>query len=794
MQNDFNNNGGFLTRWLICGPKLDTPKISVQGETQEEFENNMRKALPNDVFSVPSDIILGESFLGGNWKYWYSGNNIFVDISDFYHLLCSVEFICAAQIVSGMERKLEICLWCYPATDLWVNGERVIRHEHAVYKPMRRTQVSLKLKAGVNDIFVRCQNLGVRDTRNIFAVQIIGELSGLQAVLPDKDGCAAQLINAENWLNSLYLVDTHLLSGQSAPPALCILEAYTQTQNRPLGSTQEKAVTWDKGSSYDIGEGYIKIKVILQLHKQTLTKTFEIMENIKPLYLEKILPIEEHRRGVISAVGEMKKKLDPDKPMDTGVYYILARMASNGGIISADDKEILLHDLDFVNARSDCSDFYLSALLRLFMTYFVKDNELTERMREVTLNFRYWMDEEGSDGMCFWSENHTLLFNGCQLVAGLLYPNETFKCSGRTGIEMNILGNKRCSEWLDVVEKKGFEEFLSAGYMCVTAAAIIMLVDYANEQNKKRAEVLLVKLLEQISHHAFRGSTVGPIGRVYRDVITPHQQGIQSILHYADPKVPVGLSMWLSPFATSSFKFPNHLTNLMEKPISTIYTAGSAEIILVKTDNYLLSSIRCPCLEENPKYNMTTFEPGLYGYQQHLWYAALNNDCIAFINHPGVSYDESSMRPGYWNGNGILPVLKQEGKMIGGIYHLDQQRHPVNFIHLFWPSFSLEEEKMESNWFFGRKKNGYIAFWSNVNGVPFNDVLTGCEYRFVNDYTAFICIMGSEQEDRSFKAFMENAKKLNPEFSVDGHLLSAGGRYSLKYIPSQHREPFVKKF
>jgi hypothetical protein len=791
VENKLADSNGFLTKWLICGPKLNIPEIVVEEEIQEKFESKMREAIPDDNFTVPMNIYLDETCSGQNWKYWYGGNGIFVDISNFYRLICRVEFYGATQIKSSEACELQLCLWCYPATDVWVNGEKVLTHEAAVYKPMRRAQTSIKLKKGINDIFVRCQNLGVRDTRNIYGMQLIGELSGIENILPDKDGNIRQLTEAADWLDSLKLKEAHLLFAKSAPPVPCTIEMYTELPHKSGKNTICISAPWENGSSYDFAEGYKGVKVIIFLHGQSLVRSFEIMENEKPVYQKVSGTIAEHRKNVIALTGELKKKIDSDNPMDTGVYYVLARMATNGGFISEDDKAILLHDLDFVDACSDCSDFALSALLRLFMTYDVEDQELQERMKQVVLRFRYWMDEEGSDGMCFWSENHTLLFHGCQMVAGLLYPNEIFSRSGRTGIEMNLLGNKRCSEWLDIVEKKGFEEFLSAGYMCVTAAAILELVDFADEIVQKRAEALLIKLLEQLSRHALNGSTIGPMGRVYREVIIPHKQEIQAIIHYINPEAPQMFTAWLAPFATSHFVIPDHLTDLMKSQVSTVYNSGNAEICLVKTDNYLLSSVSSPRSEEELKSSMTLFEPGLYGYQQHMWYAALDNDCIAFINHPGATNDESEMRPGYWYGNGLMPALMQKGRILGGIYHLDQKRHPVNFTHLYWPSFSLEEEVLEGNWLFGRKGKGYLAIWSSVQGKPFDDVLSGCEYRFVSECSAFICMTGSKQEDGEFTDFMLKAKNLNPVFALDGMSLEAGGEYHLVYVPTKQKEKFV---
>ena len=57
------------------------------------------------------------------------------------------------------------------------------------------------------------------------------------------------------------------------------------------------------------------------------------------------------------------------------------------------------------------------------------------RARQAILNFKYWMDEPGHDSMCYWSENHQILFAACEYLAGQLYPNEIFSNDGRKGKE-----------------------------------------------------------------------------------------------------------------------------------------------------------------------------------------------------------------------------------------------------------------------------------------------------------------------------------------------------------------------
>lgn len=109
------------------------------------------------------------------------------------------------------------------------------------------------------------------------------------------------------------------------------------------------------------------------------------------------------------------------------------------------------------------------------------------------------------------------------------------------------------------------------------------------------------------------------------------------------------------------------------------YTTSNARIDGYKTGDYLLTSVQSPRRDGvqrvwqpeereemrdhfiyvkslNEHFHGTTqFQPGEYGYQQHMWYAALSDDLVVFANHPGhTCEDMSEVRPGYWYGNGAM--------------------------------------------------------------------------------------------------------------------------------------------
>ena len=89
------------------------------------------------------------------------------------------------------------------------------------------------------------------------------------------------------------------------------------------------------------------------------------------------------------------------------IFNVLARKYL--GREEARDRDYLFETLELINRRVDCSDFIVCGFLRYMHSYSL-DEELQKRAKEVLLDFRYWMNMEGTDAMCFWSENHALMF------------------------------------------------------------------------------------------------------------------------------------------------------------------------------------------------------------------------------------------------------------------------------------------------------------------------------------------------------------------------------------------------
>lgn len=814
------NISGYVCNWLVSGPKLTTPQVDFFDQNQLAFEKRLRGVIADDSLKTPPrEIAVGRPGLDGQpWSYYVAGNNWFVDFGVFYHLLTKVELYAYTELTVAEPRTVQARVRTFTAMDLWLNDEHIANIAAPVYKPIRNKDVTLHLNAGTNRIFIRIQDLGVRDTRTILGLQLLGDTTGIAVTLPDEDGSISQIIEAEDWLRSVSYADGQL-TAPAAPPCpaeVTVYETIGGGHGGMAGGGKTTRAAWQSETALSVDPTAQGINIAVKAAGETLQRDIELVHNVRPKYAARTAAtLEEHRLGIMQKLADVQLS-EHVSGVFWASYYVLARCVL--GRYTEQDNELLKKELELINKRIDCADFLVASTLRIFLKHRPADPDLNARMKEVMLDFRYWMDENGSDGMCFWSENHALLFFGCQMMAGKLYPDEVFTRSGRTGREQYELGAQRCREWLDSVDDTLFEEFLSGGYMSVTSDALLNLVDFGPADVSEKATRVLDKLLRQLALHTYDGMVCGPRGRVYRDVIWPFRQDVQSLMHYIEPSVPEELCMWTAVFGDTKYQIPTDLAQLMRTPTEQTYPCGNGEITLRKTDDYILTSVASPRIGNkgwsneayvtedpyktghftymytkalNERFHGTTlFQPGVYGYQQHMWYASLTNDCAVFANHPGATHDYSSMRPGYWYGNGLMPAIRQQGNTLGAVYVL-REEHPVTFTHLYWPTQSFDEEVRSDAWVFGRKGDSYIGVWCNVPFVPHNDVLIDRELRAYAEKIAYLCVCSGKQETGTFADFMAAARAKAPAFDPDAQLLHTADGLEVKFVEHHNDSQYI---
>lgn len=182
-------------------------------------------------------------------------------------------------------------------------------------------------------------------------------------------------------------------------------------------------------------------------------------------------------------------------------------------------EEGLLSLVEFVNQRHDCADFRMIVLIKVFYAYRHLLTESTvSAIQNAILDFKYAMSEPGSDGMCYWSENHQLLFAACEYLAGQLFPESVFTNDFRLGAAHQKDAESKILKWLYHRFIYGFTEWHSNTYYEEDIAPLCVLVDHAKHPEMvEKSKIILDLLFLDMAMHSFEGYFVATSGRCYED-------------------------------------------------------------------------------------------------------------------------------------------------------------------------------------------------------------------------------------------------------------------------------------
>lgn len=797
---------GYITKYLYSGKevmKLDVDSQDICKEkNQLRYEKQLRGGIKqNDSIYPEEKIRLGDnSQLGMPWQYYYSHGNVFLDTSSFYLELHKIQLLAATELVSPEEAEVELCIWSYDAVTLWINKTLAGKIETPVYKPIQQVKIKTKLQKGRSLLFVWLGTLGVRDTRVGFAIQVLSSTQKIAVSLPDTGGTAPYTA-AANLLDSARLKDGRIFLGSGVPQGSYL--SYNK-ENPDFYKREANDIRQDIAGQQEIRlKDYASLSLVIPVGNSMMKRNLERIELRKPDYSKNKQDILTEIAGVTSMT---RSRTD-----GFALYPMLARLQL--GISGKEDEEQFMITLSQIERRVDCSDFMTCALVRICKKYPVGE-EARREMKRVMLSFRYWMDEEGQDAMCFWSENHSLMFYQTAYFFGQEYPDDIFVRSGKTGVELYRNAQSRLLEWLTDVCEQGFDEFNSGVYSAITLAALLNLVDFAEKPIAELASKAADILVRAAALHCFHKVIISPQGRIYRDVIYPGRQGLQGLIHYADADAPYVFNEWLAAISDSTYELPEDFRLLMNKEGAFSYRSSNGIIDLYKTASYMLTSVQSPVREALSRiweadmteehrerflytkslnecfHGTTQFEPGVLGYQQHMWYAALDPDLVVFTNHPGSTCEDvAECRPGYWFGNGIMPALRQENNILGIVYMIPDTQ-PVKFTHVFWPEEKFDETYREGGWLFGRKSGSYIALWCNVPMTDHDDMLFDCEKRNYSEKTAYLCILGEEREQGDFSSFMEECIRRDVVFCQEAGTLSCR-EFQLVFEPHHNPSQYI---
>ena len=214
-----------------------------------------------------------------------------------------------------------------------------------------------------------------------------------------------------------------------------------------------------------------------------------------------------------SRIETIPERPDPKIPLHQDeLYYSLVK--DSAGI----DWGMLDGTLEYIRGEYDCSDFRLVNLIRILYEYGDRiPEEVRARVEETLLNFRYWWDEPGENSMCYWSENHQILFASAEYLVGQKYPEAVFPSSGLTGREHMEKARVRALDWLRMRWNYGFIEYYSSVYYKEDIGPLINLIDFAeDEELVQKCRIILDLLFYDVASQSLGTMFSSVSGRAYQ--------------------------------------------------------------------------------------------------------------------------------------------------------------------------------------------------------------------------------------------------------------------------------------
>ena len=173
--------------------------------------------------------------------------------------------------------------------------------------------------------------------------------------------------------------------------------------------------------------------------------------------------------------------------------------------------------LEYISGEYDCAEFRLVNLVRILYDFGDRiPDGYKYRTENVLLNFRYWWDEPGENSMCYWSENHQVLFASAEYLIGQLYPEKVFPNSGLTGKQHMEKARTRLLDWLEMRWNYGFTEYYSGVYYVEDVGALINLIDYAGDEELViKSQMIMDLLFYDVASQNINTMFVSVSGRAY---------------------------------------------------------------------------------------------------------------------------------------------------------------------------------------------------------------------------------------------------------------------------------------
>lgn len=770
---EYELQNGFIHNWLVVGP-LETPVQGAEDGDEHHRKVQIAQERQNTVLVIQEQPV-DRSYITlidtqHRWRYVRCLDDHFVDLSTFHHEWHYLQAWAYTSLSLIDAADAEFILTTNGPADVWINGTHVHRQSHFSHQDPQSVLFSAALQEGDNEILVRFEEVAARECPYVMALHVAGiDAEDVVVKVPTFTERTARQIMFEQCFEQAYLEAGVYFKGRHVTlrwsDELTNRFNYEYNVQDPQGRIHVTGQTIaTPGNAVDVGHDYRiwqgPFRVVLKARGEEFYASDLRYQWDMPFT---ILDTEYSAEPYGTFEERYYESMEYAATQENDLYGQIARME----LEKWDDVKIdvVKGAIDRVNRRGDCSDFDMVGLLGVIARYINKEEfpaELKSPLIEAVINFKYWFDEPGVDAMCYTTENHSILFHTCEILAGQLFPFETFSNTGETGTWHKEKGEGLALDWLRTRAATGFWEWDSNCYFDEDLLALSHLTSLAENENVMELSAMIMdKMLFTMAVNSFKGVFGSTHGRTYASQTkTPQLESTSGI----------GRLMWgmgvfnsslrgLVALAISDYPFPLMIAGIaadmpdemLNRERHVIDDAGN-EInkVTYKTPDYMLSSVQ-------------DYRPGEKGYQQHIWQATFDHNAVVFVTHPACVSEDGAHRPGFWTGNYVLPRVAQWQDVLVAVHKLPDDDW-LGFTHAFFPGSVFDEIKMRDGWVFGQKGDGYIALTAST-GLELVKRGTAAykELRSYGKETVWMCHMGRAALDGSFEDFQNSITALKLE-------------------------------
>ena len=711
---------------------------------------------------LPSPFVAGAEDVG-SWKRLRTGEDEFVDWSAFYRRPTYLHAVASTVLETDQSEVRTLRVASTGPFVLWVGGTVANARKEFRYMEPYESVVEVMVRSGATPVHLWSWQVGLRECRQIVRLRVEG--LPVRVVIPSP--------GADEFVSSIaeQLLDELSLESWASREGRAVIRG-------PVGAALRVATADGSQIALQLADGRGEVR--LPTPETGLTDAGETSLDL--MVDDARAPVKRHFHTVV--LPENTRMTAVGDPQTWASEVIAHAAASLNGTVACElarvwqaaasghhhiDPSNLSYALDSLGSRADCADFEALGLLALWHRAPLESwsSGMRERTARELVSLRYWIDQPGKDAMCYFTENHQIVWHVAELLAGESFPDDVFPNTGWPGRRHAAHGSLHALAWIRRKLAGGFSEFQSNTYIAIDVLALASVIEFARDSTIcAAAEALLDKLLFMLACNSWRGIHGSAHGRSYATMLrssrfeetSPLMRAAWGLGTLGDSSLPALPAVLLA--ASRRYQVPELVRaigehwdeewwgrevnrGMLEWQRDLLSRPFESDVRVWRTAYGMLSSVQ-------------DYRVGLPGVQEHVWGATLGPESQVFATHPANSQAGERARPNAWAGQRILPRVCQDRDTILAVHRFPAD-DPMGQSHLWFPTPHFDEIAERGEWMAGRVGDGYVAV-TTQGGVEAVRRGEDAYQAFVapEGGTSWVCTLGDRDRDGSFAEFVHS--------------------------------------